>query len=309
MSTWDGPQKSPASEPNYTKAIPIHELQKVISPFSWYLKYILAAAATGFLMYYIPAWRWKWRQRKIFNKYVAGRTIDLVPSIGEERWQKLYLDYSSAVVVDLVGRRLETAESAAAANSGEPVDDRPKAPNPIRKAKSYGYQIQQEQIRDAEMQKSTQEEAIEVLYDLVEDACMPDTPLGVSDITFRPADVMKLNQNYYDTAVIFNALCWEEVASAENRIKMAWGLVKPGGVLVIIDYGRPYYKPLQKLVDWIESFQKTSLRLTLDHVEFVKENLTDAEWPPMDLKRYWLGARYSMVVQKKYPEGKSTEKK
>ena len=236
-----------------------------------------------------------------------GRTIDLVPSIGEERWQKLYLDYASAAVVDLVGRRLLSVENNN--NNAEPIDERPKAPNPIRKTKSYGYQIQQEQVRDAELQKSTKEEAIEVLYDLVEDACMPDTPLGVSDITFRPADVTKLNQSYYDTAVIFNALCWEDVASAENRIKMAWGCVKPGGVLMIIDYGRPKYKLLQQLVDYVESFQKTSLRLTLDIEEFTKTNLVDAEWPPMDLKRYWMGIRYSMVLQKKYPEGKSTEKK
>lgn len=304
MATWDGPPKTSASEPNYSKAISPEELSKITTPLKFYLKQVVGFVILAQVCYYLPSWRWKWRQRKLFYNHVVGRTIDLVPNVGEERWQKLYLDFSRASIVELVGRRM-TSDSFGGSGDAE-EDDRPRAPNPLRKTKSYGYQMQQEQLREAELAKGNKEEAQEVSYELVEEACMPDTQLGISDIRFRPADIKKLDKSVYDTAVLFNCLCWEDPAVAGQRMKLAWSCIKPGGVLLVIDYGRPHYKPLQQLADWIESFERTSLRLTMDYEKFAKETFDDAEWPPIDYKRYLLGFRYTMVVRKKLQTSATT---
>ena len=166
-STWESPSaRGGGAEPNYTKRIEPQYLKPIFDPLKQYLFQISAAVIVSYGIYFIPSWRWQWRQRKLFNRHVVGRVIDLVPNVGESRWQKLYLDFSRASFVHLVGRR--SLISSKQPNEPEP-DNRPKAPNPLRKTKSYGYQIQEEQFREAEMQKENKEAAQDVYYDMIED--------------------------------------------------------------------------------------------------------------------------------------------
>ena len=295
MSTWESPSaRGGGAEPNYTKRIEPQYLKPILDPLKNYLFQISGTAILLWSAYYIPSWRWQWRQRKLFHRHVVGRVIDLVPNVGEARWQKLYLDFSRASFVHLVGRRSLLSKQP---NEPEP-DNRPKAPNPLRKTKSYGYQIQEEQIREAELQKENKEAAQDVYYDMIEDACMPDTQLGISDIIFRPADVEKLEYSTYDTAVLFSCLAWEDEKIAGERLQNAWKCLKPGGALMVIDIGRPSPQILQKAADFVESFKTTSLRLTMDYEKYIEENFKDAVLPFEDRKRYLFGFRYSFVVRK-----------
>ncbi len=178
---------------------------------------------------------------------------------------------------------------------------------------SVAYQVDEAERREraiaaeaARAEKQGREAAEplqDVHLDMLREACRPDTPLGLSRIHFQAVDVATAERGSYDTAFITDALCWEDGAVAKERLRHAWALVRPGGCLLLVDYGRPRGKMLARAVDWVEQQRMTSLRLTLDYVAHMKEAFGDeAVWPPELDRRGAFGFGYTVVLRKKESE-------
>lgn len=300
---------------------------RLIEPAKRITFMVFAVTATIATFVWFPGWRGQWRQRKFMHRFCVGKAVDLMPIIGDETRLPL-LEFSRATQIDLAGRRLLASEKFRASPLGNKdgestatssASTESASTEPVLKSRarnSLAYQIDEAERREdeaaaagatAEKEKSasvppgTGEMQQDVSFEMLCAAVKPDTQLGLSKIHFRAIETEKAEVGSYDTAFITDALCWEDTVIAQNRLRKAWSLVKPGGHLLISDFGRPSkHKTLSKLVDWVESQKVTSVRLTLDYAQFMKDNFeADIEWPAAMDERSSFSFRYTLALQKK----------